>query len=381
MIYLDNAATTRIAPEVLNAMMPYLIEEYGNPGGLYSLGRSAKAAVDNAREQVSAFLNCSPEQVIFTSGATEGNNMVLRSPISGAWYSGVVTSAIEHDSVLRGDGFSASRLYPGQDGRISEKEVERKVSHTPSCLLSIMYINNETGIENDVREFARIAHRHHALFHTDCTQAAGFYELDTKWLDCDFLTFSSHKIHGPKGVGALYIKDRKTLYPLIRGGEEQEFGMRGGTENVAGIVGFGKACELAAQDLDKNRIWCVERKNQFVTEARAYARMAGIDDKIYWQVTAGKSWPSKILNFWIAGVDAETLILFLDSQGICVSAGSACTSHENTPSHVLMAMGYSPEAARSSIRVSFSRYTTEEEVSEAARTIVDSAASLLNMQS
>ena len=381
MIYLDNAATTRIAPEVLNAMMPYLIEEYGNPGGLYSLGRSAKAAVDNAREQVSAFLNCSPEQVIFTSGATEGNNMVLRSPISGAWYSGVVTSAIEHDSVLRGDGFSASRLYPGQDGRISEKEVERKVSHTPSCLLSIMYINNETGIENDVREFARIAHRHHALFHTDCTQAAGFYELDTKWLDCDFLTFSSHKIHGPKGVGALYIKDRKTLYPLIRGGEEQEFGMRGGTENVAGIVGFGKACELAAQDLDKNRVWCVERKNQFVTEARAYARMAGIDDKIYWQVTAGKSWPSKILNFWIAGVDAETLILFLDSQGICVSAGSACTSHENTPSHVLMAMGYSPEAARSSIRVSFSRYTTEEEVSEAARTIVDSAASLLNMQS
>jgi cysteine desulfurase len=379
LIYLDNAATTRIAPEVLNTMMPYLLDEYGNPGGLYALGRRAKQAVDEAREQVAGFLNCSPEHVIFTSGATEGNNMILRSPKAGAWYSGVVTSAIEHDSVLRGDGFSASRLYPGQDGSIHEKEVERKVSHTPNCLLSIMYINNETGIVNDVREFAKIAHKHHALFHTDCTQAAGFYELDTQWLDCDFLTFSSHKSHGPKGVGALYVKDRGALYPMIRGGEDQEFGMRGGTENVAGIVGFGKACELAAKDLDANRVWCVERKNQFVCEVRGYASQLGIDGKFYWQITAGKNIPSKILNFWIAGVDAETLILFLDSQGICVSAGSACTSHENTPSHVLMAMGYTPEQARSSIRVSFSRYTTEEEVSEAAKAIVDSAHSLLKM--
>lgn len=382
MIYLDNAATTKIAPEVLEAMMPYLTDEYGNAGTLYGLGRSAANAMQKAREQVATLFGCTSDHVVFTSGGSESNSTVfsgLRHSLLEQGKKHLVVSAIEHDSVLRAaealtkDGFYITYVKPSSDGRIPPKAVEAAIQEDTG-LVSVMYVNNETGVTNDINEIGCICRWNDVLFHTDCVQAAGQHPLEVRKNDVDFASVSSHKIHGPKGVGALYIRE-PNLMPLICGGSEQEYGMRGGTENVPGIVGFGKAAEIAVAGMHDDLIAVSMVKQSFYAELLRWLNDMGLDGVLH--INGGSVVdPGKTINLRIDGVDAQTLLLTLDSMEVCISAGSACRSHEAEPSHVLMAMGLTEAEARNSIRVSFSRYNTIKEAEGAAKIVASCASTL-----
>lgn len=381
MVYLDNAATTPLAPEVLDAMMPYLKYSYGNPGSLYSIGREAKKAVEQARSQVAEFLNAQPEQIVFTSGGSEANNTVFAGLYDFLLNEGrthVITSQIEHDSVIESvkkmcikHEFDASFIGVNEHGVVNPHTVASAFRENTG-LVSVMAVNNETGAENDTQEIAGICREHGVLFHTDCVQAAGTVSLDTEKLGCDFLSISSHKLHGPKGMGALYMRDPDLLSPLICGGSHQEWGKRGGTENVAGIVGFGKACEMLTKRGGGADVHTSMLKQVFYNNLEAEFEKRGLSETVH---VNGETiiHHGKTLNLRFDGVDAETLILMLDSNGICVSAGSACRSLEQEPSRVLTAMGLSDEQARQSIRVSFSVMNTEREVICAASVVAKCA--------
>ena len=374
MIYLDNAATTQIDHRVLASMTPYLTTQYGNAGALYKFGRSANEAIQNSRARVSRFVGAANGSIIFTSGGSESNNLVfhgVRDYLKRIGRMHILVSAVEHDSVLRAaesltkEGFNVGYIPVQEDGSVSLAALEGLLRPNTG-LVSVMYVNNETGAVNPVCDIGSLCMKHGVLFHTDCVQAAGFHIIDAVKIGCDFLSVSSHKIHGPKGVGALYVRDMDTITPLIYGGTEQEFGLRGGTENVAGIVGFGKACEISSEQLKEDKAQISILKQVFVTELR---NRVGYDSvKIN---GASPLRPGKIVNIRIDDIDNESLILMLDSVGICISAGSACQSHESKPSHVLTAMGLTIDEARSSIRISFSRMNTIEEIIEAAQTIAD----------
>lgn len=369
MIYLDNAATTQLDPRVLESMMPYLTTQYGNAGTLYKFGRAANQAVQEARAQVARFIGGSQENIIFTSGGSEANNLVfhgIKDHLKRIGRTHILVSAVEHDSVLRAaesltkDGFDVEYIPVLSNGTVPSGTVE-KALRADTGLVSVMYVNNETGAENPVDDIGSICLKHGVLFHTDCVQAAGCHPIDVTSVGCDFLSISSHKIHGPKGIGALYARDMSILMPLIYGGYDQEFGLRAGTENVAGIVGFGKACELSSAQLTEDRTMVSMLKQQFVTELQCH--LGG--GTVHINGTSLLS-PGKTVNLRIDGVDNESLILMLDNMDICISAGSACQSHESKPSHVLTAMGLSEEEVRSSIRVSFSRMNSVDEVTDAA---------------
>ena len=383
MIYLDNASTTKIDPEVLEAMMPYLTDEFGNAGTLYSLGFSARKAIDAAREQVAGFVGAeSPEQIIFTSGGTESNNMVFHGygfkELENERKRGVIVSSIEHDSVLRSAqflntklGFDLSYVRPDHLGVVLQDVLGRVILGKEIGLVSVMYMNNEIGSINDIRKLSDECHKVGAVFHSDCVQAAGCLELDADKLGCDFISLSSHKIHGPKGVGALYIRNKSKLTPMIFGGAVQEFGYRGGTENVAGIIGFGKACELAR--LSNNRPTLLKRIfwNALCQELRGSGLINIVRDNALSSVKHGKT-----LSVTLEGVDAEALVLLLGTRGVCVSAGSACTSHEQNPSHVLVGIGMPADEARNTVTLSFSRMNTENEVKKAANIVATAAKEL-----
>lgn len=370
MIYLDNAATTRLSPDVLKAMTPYLTDKYGNPGGLYALGRCAYHAVQAARRQTADFLHAEPNQIIFTSGGSEANNLVFhgaKDTLKRLGKTHILVSAIEHDSVLKAadalikDGFDVERIPPIQGAAMVDPDTVLRMLRPETGLVSVMYMNNETGDVSDVRALCKLCHAHGILFHTDCVQAAGYLPLDTAEMGCDFLSISSHKIHGPKGMGALFARDPSLLTPLIYGGGAQEFGLRGGTENVAGIVGFGKACELAHREPRLIVQW-----GDILYESLMELHLPDVHIN---GSSSGKR--SKILNLRFDGVDAQTLLLMLDSYQVCASAGSACCSLENTASHVLKAIGLSDEEARSSARFSFSDMTFYHEVNDAADIIAN----------
>lgn len=376
MIYLDNAATTQIDPKVLDAMMPYLTTQYGNAGTLYKFGRTANEAVQKSRSQVAEFINAKPEQIIFTSGGSEANNMVfrgLRDYLKNNGKTHILVSSVEHDSVLRAaeslikDGFDVEFLPVSNTGTVSVSVIDSAI-RPETGLVSVMYVNNETGSVNPVGEIGSICLKRDILFHTDCVQAAGCHDIDVLEIGCDFLSISSHKIHGCKGMGALFAKTPEKLSPIIYGGHEQEFGLRAGTENVASIVGFGAACKISKNQLHENRIAVSVLKQRFYTELLARLKELGCDDCVHVNGAPVLS-PGKTLNLRFDGVDGETLLLMLDSKDVYVSAGSACRSHEAMPSHVLTAMGLTKDEARSSIRVSFSKYNSQEEVAEAARVI------------
>ena len=374
MIYLDNAATTPIDQVVLEAMMPYLTTEYGNPGGLYGLGRSVNAAVQTAREQVAHFIKASPEQVIFTSGGSESNNLVfhgIKDYLKERSKTHILISAIEHDSVLKAaqilekEGFAVELIPPLLGVATIAVEDIRPMLRRETGLVSVMYANNETGDISNVVDIGRECHSAGILFHTDCVQAAGCLELDVDKFSCDFLSISSHKIHGPKGVGALYVRDKSLLKPLIYGGSSQEFGLRGGTENVAGIVGFGKACELA-QDHIYDKADAGYAFREVIGKAIRSRRIKGIH--VNGATHEERIW--KTLSISVSDVDAQTLLLLLDANGVCASAGSACCSHDNIPSHVLTAIGLTDKQARETLRFSFSRMTSMEEAKQAAEIFI-----------
>lgn len=377
MIYLDNAATTKIHPDVLKEMMPYLTEEYGNAGTKYSIGTKAYNAILKARRQVAEFIQASPDQIIFTSSGSEANNLAINGSlkyISKKGKNRILVSSVEHDSILKTvdtinkrNDFSVGYIHVNKEGKIDVAELMNQLSKNDVGLVSVMYENNETGAVNPVSQVGLLCKRYKTLFHTDCVQAAGWLPIDVDEFNCDLLSISSHKIHGCKGVGALYVRNKKILTPQIRGGANQEFGYRAGTENVAGIVGFGAACELARERLrDMSREYNL--KWVFWNKLSEEADKLGIKDIIHINATPVDE-RSKTLSIRFDGVDSETLLLLLDVYGICVSAGSACKSHETKPSQVLMEI-MSEEEARSTIRVSFSTMNTEEEVVEAAETIV-----------
>lgn len=369
MIYLDNAATTKISPGVLSAMMPYLQEEYGNAGTLYALGRRAHDAIGKARQQAAKLFGCEPDHVVFTSGGSEGNNAVfkgLRHKLEESGKKHLVISATEHDSVIRAaesltkDGFYITYVYPGNSGFTAD--IVDEAIQPDTGLVSIMFANNETGAVNDIQAIGLLCKQNGVLFHTDCVQAAGQCSISVDANCIDFATISAHKIHGPKGVGALYIRD-KDIMPLIHGGDEQEFGLRGGTENVAGIVGLGAACESAEEDMEQHVTYIDMLKGRFMI---ALARSMGQDfPGIYCN---GESYAghSKILSLTVDGVFGESLVLMMDSLGVCISAGSACRSHEAMPSRTLLAYGLTEEQARNTVRISFSGYNTTAEIDRAA---------------
>lgn len=384
MIYLDNAATTQIDPEVLEAMMPYLTNEYGNPGSLYSHGRKAREAVENARKQVAAFLNAEPEQIIFTSGGTEANNMVFTITQHLLEKSGrkrVAFTAIEHDSVIKAarrmkikHGFDVVKIPVNSAGCASHMALSDYYINDSMGLISMMFSNNEIGVLNLVHMISEKCHEHGILFHTDCVQAAGYNVLDVKRIGCDFMTISAHKIHGPKGVGALYVKNPRDIEPLILGGANQEFGLRGGTENVAGIIGFGKACEVSMSNHAEIVEKIISLRYEFISAFMNRMNMYGLKNLV---ALNGDSYSGKTINLRVDGIEAETLLLMLDGIGVCISSGSACNSLESMPSHVLKAIGLSDTQAASSFRVSFSKMNTEEEVVSAANSIADCISLLL----
>lgn len=380
MIYLDNAATTELYPAVFQEMLPWLRAHYANPGALYASGRRAREAVELARHRVAEFLSCESEQVIFTSGGSEGNNLVIKGILPYLDKRSrrcIVTSAVEHDSVLRAvesctkHGFYSQSVLPDKHGRISPGAVGEQLS-LETGFASIMYVNNETGAVNEVEKIGELCHEQNVLFHTDCVQAAGCLPLDPALLNCDFLTVSSHKIHGPKGVGAVFAADPSLLDPLISGGSHQEFGLRGGTENVAGIVGFGKACQIANDRLEMYIRTFRRLHGVFYDAVRREFSACGLEDKVVDTVPLFVSrQAAKVLSLRFLGVDAQSMLLALDALGVCCSAGSACTSMENEPSHVLKAMGITDDDARSTLRFSFSDFNTDQDLLDAARKICE----------
>lgn len=375
-IYLDNAATTAPAKEVVDAMMPYYIDFYGNPGSLHDIGSEARAAVDRSRETVAEFMGCDPDHVIFTSGGSEANNII----VSGFSRDGErLYTAVEHPSIIEsmqkkrhGYAYAWPMLA---DGTINTIGLSDELLKNKVVFMAAMYVNNEIGTVNNIAYLSDLCKESGTWLHTDCVQAAGSIRLNAQSLGVDSMSISSHKIHGPKGVGALYVRDFSQIEPFIYGG--QEHGIRGGTENVPGVVGFAKACELYLNDFEKITERIKSNKMRMINVLAFLAKKNNIENLLHFNAKENND--SKIVNFRIDGVDSQTLLMMMNAMGVYASAGSACKSRLMRPSHVLKAIGLSDEEAYSSIRLSFSRYNTSEDVDEAAEIIINCAVKLLEL--
>lgn len=377
LIYLDNNATTRVDPAVLEAMLPYLTECYGNPSSAYRFGKQVDAALERARIQVAGLLECEPQEVVFTSCGTEATNAAILSALSAdPDRQHIVTTRVEHSATLKmcetlaKRGVEITWLGVDSKGQIDLEETRRAV-RSDTALLTVMWANNETGTVFPVEELQRIAREKGVYFHSDAVQVAGKLPLHMGRSDIQFLSLSGHKLHSPKGVGALYLNRRTRFFPFLIGGS-QENGKRGGTQNVASIVGFGKACELAAANLEARARQVRTLRDHF--EARVLAGVAG---------ASVNGDPSHRLpntsNLAFANVDSEALLLLLDEQGVCCSAGSACTSGSVHPSHVLKAMGHSDAHARSSLRFSFSKFNSLPETDRAVDALVGAVSKIRSL--
>ena len=360
-IYFDNAATTKIREEVLDEMIPYLTDMYGNPSSIYSLGQEAKDAVNLAREKVAQSLNCSIDEIFFTSSGTESNNWAIKGVAFVNQKKGkhIITTSIEHHAVLNTckylekQGFEVTYLPVKKNG-IIETDILRETIREDTILISIMYANNEIGSIQPIKEIGDIAKEKNIYFHTDAVQAVGNINIDMNKLNIDLLTYYGDKINGPKGVGVLFIKQGTKINNLLHGGE-QEKGKRAGTENVAGIVGLGKATELATKD--------IKEKSNYLKNLREIC-IKGIRESIPDTILNGDTvqrLPGNV-NICFKYIEGESILLMLNQLGIAASSGSACTSGSLEPSHVLLAIGLSHEIAHGSLRLSFSRDNTEEEI-------------------
>lgn len=364
--YLDNNATTRVAPEVFEAMVPYLTEYYGNPSSAYAFGSQVSGAVQKAREQVASLLNCDPKEIIFTSCGTESDNAAMWSALQSTGKKHIVTTQVEHSAImnygeaLERQGYSITWLPVNSDGTLDPKEVERAI-RPDTALVSTMWANNETGVLFPIEEIAEICKAKGVLCHTDAVQTPGKIPLDLKKAKVDFLSLSGHKLHAPKGVGVLFVRRRTKFIPFVTGGG-QERGKRGGTENVASIVGLGRAAELAQETLidEQTRVKGLRDK----LENSLLARLPDI----YINGRRDMRLPNTT-NIAFDFVEAEAVLMLLDQAGICCSSGSACTTGSLDPSHVLSAMGLTPARARGCVRFSLSHYNTEADVDKAIQII------------
>ncbi len=361
-VYLDNAATTSVKPEVLDAMLPYFTKFFGNPSSLHSFARETLAGIDTARAQVAKALNASPEEIIFTGCGTESDNMVLRGVVQRYGKKGkhIITTAVEHHAILhtaqaleKEYGCEVTYLPVDEYGRITAQQVADAIRED-TILVSVMFANNEVGTIMPIAEIGAVCREKKVLFHTDAVQAVGHIPIDVKAMNIDFLSLSAHKFHGPKGVGVLYMKKGLRLPSFLSGGG-QEKNRRAGTENVPGIVGLGKAIELATEHIESVNAQILRLRDKLI---------AGIEAQIPEVKLNGhptERLPNNV-NFSIRYIEGEGMLLLLDMNGIAASSGSACTSGSLDPSHVLLAMGLPHEIAHGSLRLTLSDETTEEEV-------------------
>jgi len=360
MYYFDNSATTPISEKVLEAMMPYLTSSYGNASSIYSLGRESRKAIDKARDQVAKALNCDSKEIYFTNSGTESDNWAIKGVAYGNKDKGkhIITSSIEHHAVLHTckylekQGFEVTYLPVNKNGLIEIKDLLEAI-RPDTILISIMYANNEIGTVQPIEEIGEIAKEKNIYFHTDAVQAVGNIDIDLKELNVDLLSLSGHKFNGPKGIGVLYVKNGTKIENLLHGGS-QEKGKRPSTENVAGIVGLGKAIELATEDIAK--------KEKYLKDLREYAieNLLKIPNTIL-NGDREKRLPGNV-NICFEYIEGESILLMLDQHNICASSGSACTSGSLDPSHVLLAIGLPHEIAHGSLRLSFSESNTKEEI-------------------
>jgi len=370
--YFDNSSTTAVAKEVLDEMLPFFTKDYGNPSSIHSMGDAAAKAVSSARKRTASALNCRPSEIIFTSGGTESDNLALIGTVANSERKKIITSTVEHSAILetcqhlRSTGYEVVILPADREGRVSTDDLKDAIDGD-TAVVSIMAANNVIGTIQPIREFARTAHDNGALFHTDAVQAFTKTDIDVVRDGIDLLSLSGHKIHGPKGVGALYVRNGVKISPMISGGG-QERGLRSSTENVTGIVGLGKAAELA-----------------MATMGSDVKRMAKMRDAIIDETLKMKN---SYLNgpregrlcsnahFGFRGVKGNDLVLALNKMDIMASAASACSAGSTEPSHVMTAIGRSAEEAMSSLRISLSRYTTQDEVDHLLSSLPSAVSSL-----
>ena len=368
--YFDNAATTKIKKQVLEEMIPYLTNEYGNASSMYSIGRNAKKAIELARRRVAELINCNPKEIYFTGCGSESDNTALKGIAYKYAYKGkhIITSKIEHPAILNTcetlseQGYKISYIGVDENGIVNLEELKNNII-SETILISIMFANNEIGTIQPIQKIAKIANEKKILFHTDAVQACGNIPIDVKKMGIDLLSISGHKIHAPKGIGALYIKDGIEFKKFIDGGH-QEKDKRAGTENVAGIVGLGKACQICSINMKKNIESITNLRNYLIDQI-----MEKIPDtKLNGDLK--KRLPGNC-NFSFKGVESQTLLLKLDNRGICVSAGSACSTGSSKPSHVLVAIGLPAEFEKGALRISIGDENTKEEIDYLIKNLIE----------
>lgn len=377
-IYLDNASTSAVRREVLDSMLPYFIEEFGNPDSIHAMGKPGRDAVKRARESLAKMINADPDEIYMTSGGSESNSWAIRSAVTGPRAKGrhVIVSSIEHHSIInaceyiRKLGLDVTYIPVDPSGLVDPAEVERAI-RPDTAIISVMTANNEIGTIEPIKEIGEVARRHGVLFHTDAVQAYGQVDIDVRRDNIDLLSASSHKLGGPKGVGLLYIRKGVRLDPLIHGGE-QERGIRGGTTNVPGVVGFGKAAELALADMEeraeKERTLRDHLIGRVLNEI-PYSRLNGDRERRL---------PSNA-NFSFDHIEGESILMSMNMAGICISTGSACASGSLDPSHVLLALGLPHETAHGSLRFSIPSDTTMEDIDHAVDVLRDTVERLRSL--
>lgn len=378
MIYLDNAGTTRLDEEVFEKMKPYFFEEYGNASSLHSLGQRAKEALEEARERVAKCIGAKPREIIFTSGGSESDSQAIISACKLGQRKGkrhIITSKIEHHAVLHTleklekEGFEVSYLDVYENGIIKIEDLLKAI-RPDTCLVTIMFANNEIGTIQPVEEIGKICRENGILFHTDAVQAVGHIPVDVEKMNIDLLSIAGHKFHGPKGVGVLYAKSNVLLTALIEGGA-QERGKRGGTENLAGVVGLSIALEKAVEEMEKVTAHTKQLRDRLIEGLSTIPHSALNGDR-------EKRLPNNV-NMCFEGIEGESLLLLLDDAGICASSGSACTSGSLDPSHVLLAIGRPHEVAHGSLRLTLSKYNTIEEIEKTIEVVPQIVAQLRKM--
>mgnify|MGYP005758033305 FL=1 len=361
-IYFDNAATTPIKTEVLNEMIPYLTKEYGNASSLYTIGRNAKRAIENARKQVAELINCKPNEIFFTGSGSESDNTAIKCYAYANKEKGkhIITSKIEHPAVietcknLEKHGYEVSYIDVDEEGILKLDELEKNIKNT-TILISIMFANNEIGTIQPIEEISKIAHSRNITFHTDAVQALGNTLIDVERQKIDMLSLSGHKINAPKGIGALYIKDGIEVEKFINGGH-QEKNKRAGTENVAGIIGLGKACQIANRNMEKHIKYLKKLRDYYIDRLKKE-----FSEKIRINGSMEKRLPGNA-NISFKNEDSSKIIYKLDEKGICVSSGSACSSGNTEPSHVLKAIAVPEEYINCAIRTTFGDNNTFEQI-------------------
>ncbi len=377
-IYADNAATTKMSCRAVRAMLPYMQEIYGNPSSLHSAGQRAAEALSAARKKVAAALNSEPGEIYFTSGGSEADNQAIVSAARIGAKNGkkhIISTAFEHHAVLHTlnklerEGYSVTLLDVGRTGLVTAEQVERAI-RPDTCLVTIMYANNEIGTIQPIREIGRVCRKYDVLFHTDAVQAAGHLRLDVKDLQVDLLSLSGHKFHGPKGVGVLYSRKGVRLTNLIEGGA-QEKGKRGGTENIPAIVSMAEALAESQENLEEKMTYVADLRDRLIRGLSEIPHSAVNGD-------TARRLPGNV-SFCFEGIEGESLLLMLDDKGITASSGSACTSGSLDPSHVLLAIGRVHDVAHGSLRLSLSEENTREEVDYIIKTVTEVVGTLRQM--